>query len=90
MGMAKIPEGTSWEKITWQRKTKKQNQKQNQKKKTKKKKKQRNEMTISKDNKNKNKNLEVIIWLLKLKGNRIVFIGDLEHSNPLLNSKTKT
>ena len=26
---------------------------------------------------------------LKSKGNKIVFIGDLEHSNPLLNSKTK-
>ena len=27
--------------------------------------------------------------LPKLKDNKIVFIGDLEHSNPLLNSKTK-
>ena len=50
----------------------------------KKKKKQRNEMTISKDNK------KVILLLLKLKSNKIVFIGDLEHSNPLLNSKIKT
>ena len=49
----------------------------------KKKKKQRNEMTITKDTK------KVIFLLLKLKGNQIVFIGDLEHSNPLLNSKTK-
>ena len=47
-------------------------------------KKQRNEMTISKDNK------KVILLLLKLKSNNIVFIGDLEHSNPLLNSKIKT
>ena len=45
---------------------------------------QRNEMTISKDNK------KVILLLLKLKSNKIVFIGDLEHSNPLLNSKIKT
>ena len=66
MGMAKILEGTSWAKITWQRKKKKK------------------EMTISKDNK------KVILLLLKLKDNKIVFIGDLEHSNPLLNSKTKT
>ena len=44
--------------------------------------KQRNEMTISKDNE--------ILSLLKLKDNKIVFIGDLEHFNPLLNSKTKT
>ena len=43
----------------------------------------KNEMTISKDNK------KVILLLLKLKSNKIVFIGDLEHSNPLLNSKTK-
>ena len=50
----------------------------------KKKKKQRNEMTITKDTK------KVIFLLLKLKGNQIVFIGDLEHSNPLLNSKTKS
>ena len=50
----------------------------------KKKKKQRNEMTITKDTK------KVIFLLLKLKGNKIVFVGDLEHSNPLLNSKTKT
>ena len=41
-------------------------------------------MTITKDTK------KVIFLLLKLKGNQIVFIGDLEHSNPLLNSKTKT
>ena len=40
-------------------------------------------MTISKDNK------KVIRLLLKLKDNKIVFIRDLEHSNPLLNSKTK-
>ena len=39
-------------------------------------------MTISKDNK------KLILLLLKLK-DKIVFIGDLEHSNPLLNSKTK-
>ena len=39
-------------------------------------------MTISKDNKN------MIHLLLKLKDDKIVFIGDLEHSNPLLNSKT--
>ena len=39
-------------------------------------------MTISKDNE--------ILSLLKLKDNKIVFIGDLEHFNPLLNSKTKT
>ena len=45
----------------------------------KKRKKKRNEMTISKDGK------KMILLLLKLKGNRIVFIGDLEHSNPLLN-----
>ena len=43
----------------------------------------KNEMTISKDNK------KVILLLLKLKSNKIVFIGDFEHSNPLLNSKTK-
>ena len=47
--------------------------------KEKEKKKKRNEMTISKDGK------KMILLLLKLKGNRIVFIGDLEHSNPLLN-----
>ena len=47
-------------------------------------KKQRNEMTISKDNK------KVILLLLKSKSNKIVFIGDLEHSNPLLNSKIIT
>ena len=40
-------------------------------------------MTISKDGK------KMILLLLKLKGNRIVFIGDLEHSNPLLNLKKK-
>ena len=39
----------------------------------------KNEMTISKDNK------KVILLLLKLKGNKIVFIGDLVHSNPSLN-----
>ena len=55
-----------------------------QRKKKRKRKKQRNELTISKDNK------KVILLLLKLKGNKIVFVGDLEHSNPLLNSKTKT
>ena len=71
MGMAKIPQRTSWVKITWQRK-----------KKTKKKK---NKVTISKDNKKKE-----ILSLLKLKDNKFVFIGDLKHSNPLLNSKTKT
>ena len=41
-------------------------------------------MTISKDNK------KVILLLLKLKDDKIIFIGDLEHSNPLLNLKTKT
>ena len=41
-------------------------------------------MTISKDNKKE------ILSLLKLKDNKIVFIGDLEHSNPFLNSKIKT
>ena len=41
-------------------------------------------MTISKDNE------KMILLLLKLKDEKIVFIGDLEHSNPLLNSKTKT
>ena len=41
-------------------------------------------MTISKDNK------KVILLLLKLKDDMTVFIGDLEHSNLLLNSKTKT
>ena len=43
-----------------------------------------NEVTISKDNKKE------ILSLLKLKDNNFVFIGDLEHSNPLLNSKAKT
>ena len=32
---------------------------------------------------------KVILLLLKLKGNNTIFIGDLEHSNPLLNSKKK-
>ena len=41
-------------------------------------------MTISKDNK------KMILLLLKLKYDKIILIGDLEHSNPLLNSKTKT
>ena len=41
-------------------------------------------MTISKDNK------KVILILLKLKDDKAVFIEDLEHFNPLLNSKTKT
>ena len=41
-------------------------------------------MTISKDNK------KMILLLLKLKDDKIIFIGYLEHSNPLLNSKTKT
>ena len=41
-------------------------------------------MTISKDNK------KVILLLLKLKDDKIVFIRDLAHFNPLLNSKTKT
>ena len=50
-----------------------------QRKKKRKRKKQWNELTISKDGK------KMILLLLKLKGNRIVFIGDLEHSNPLLN-----
>ena len=49
-----------------------------------KKKKKRNEITISKDKK------KVILLLFKLKDKKIVFIGDLEHSYPLLNSKTKT
>ena len=33
--------------------------------------------------------IKVILLLLKLKDNKIVFIGDLKHSNPLLNSKNK-
>ena len=41
-------------------------------------------MTISKDNK------KVIFLLLKLKDDKIVFIRVLEHSNPLLNSNSKT
>ena len=41
-------------------------------------------MTISKDNK------KVILLLLKLKDDKIIFVGDLEHSNSLLNLKTKT
>ena len=53
-------------------------------KKSKKKKKKKEKITISKVNKN------VIILLLKLNDDKIIFIGDLEHSNPLLNSKTKT
>ena len=69
MGMVKIPQRTSWAKITWQRK---------------KKKKIIDEMTISKDNKKRK-----ILSLLKLKDIKFVFIGDMEHSNPLLNSKTK-
>ena len=40
-------------------------------------------MTISKDDK------IVILLLLKLKDDKIFFIGDLEHSNLLLNSKNK-
>ena len=40
-------------------------------------------MTLSKDNK------KMIVILLKLKDDKTVFIGDLEHSNPLLNLKTK-
>ena len=32
---------------------------------------------------------KVILLLLKLKGNNTIFTGDLEHSNPLLNSKKK-
>ena len=51
----------------------------------KKRKKKKNKVTISKDNKKKE-----ILSLLKLKDNKFVFIGDLKHSNPLLNSKTKT
>ena len=39
-------------------------------------------MTISKDNK------KMILLLLKLKDDKIVFIGDLEHSNLLLNSES--
>ena len=39
MGMAKIPEGMSWEKVAWQKKNKR------------KEKKRTNEMTKSKDNK---------------------------------------
>ena len=69
--MAKIPQRTSWVKITWQRK--------------KKRKKKKNKVTISKFNKKKE-----ILSFLKLKDNKFVFIGDLKHSNPLLNSKTKT
>ena len=41
-------------------------------------------MTISKDNK------KGILTLLKLKDNKFIFTWDLGHSNPLLNSKTKT
>ena len=41
-------------------------------------------MIISKDNK------KVILLFLKLKDENFVFVGDLEHSNPLLNLKTKT
>ena len=41
-------------------------------------------MTVSKDNE------KVILSFFKLKDDKIVFIGDLEHSNPLLNSKIKT
>ena len=52
--------------------------------KKKKKKKKRNKMTISKDNKKRK-----ILSLLKLKDIKFVFIGDMEHYNPLLNSKTK-
>ena len=37
-------------------------------------------MTISKDNKKKRE----ILSLLQLKDNKFFFIGDLEHSNPLL------
>ena len=43
MGMAKIPKGMSWAKITWQRK---------KKRKAKKKKKKKEKITISKVNKN--------------------------------------
>ena len=46
--------------------------------------KKKKKMTISKDNKKE------IILLLKLKDDKIVFKGDLKHSNPLLNSKAKT
>ena len=46
--------------------------------------KKKKKMTISKDNKKE------IILLLKLKDDKIVFKGDLIHSNPLLNSKAKT
>ena len=48
------------------------------------KKKKKKEMTISKDNKKE------ILLSLKLKDDKIVFKGDLKHSNPLLNSKAKT
>ena len=47
-------------------------------------KKKKKEMTISKDNKKE------ILLSLKLKDDKIVFKGDLKHSNPLLNSKAKT
>ena len=55
-----------------------------QRKKKRKRKRKKKEMTISIDNK------KVTLLLLKLKDDKIVFIGDLEHFNPLLNSKTKT
>ena len=47
-------------------------------------KKKKKKMTISKDNKKE------ILLSLKLKDDKIVFKGDLKHSNPLLNSKAKT
>ena len=59
-------------------------QKLHGKKKTKQNKTKKNEMTISKDNKKRK-----ILSLLKLKDIKFVFIGDMEHYNPLLNSKTK-
>ena len=40
-------------------------------------------MTISKDN------IKVILLLLKLKGNKFFFIGDLKHSNSFLIQKQK-
>ena len=38
----------------------------------------------------KKKKKNVILLLLKLKDDKIVFIRDLEHFNPLLYAKTKT
>ena len=69
MDMAKIPQWTSWAKITWHGKKKRKN-----------KMKKKKMMTISKDNK------WVVLSLVKLKDDKIASMGDVEHSNPLLNS----